>query len=169
MSSPLRNMQILKNTGIYEWIYRGDDLFGEYDDASSPHDTSVWWVNNSPPQSHVWESDSSEENIVTTIRKKKEQHKFRVAGVQLPLKINGKKTKVWIDSGSPISIFTISELPKRLGKTGIKWLLLGSKDDQFRDYGNNPLKFMGKMKATLTKKRWSAETYIKMIGGADRQ
>ena len=37
-----------------------------------------------------------------------------------------------------------------MGKAGVKLLPLSSNDDQFRNYGNNPLKFMRKMKATLT-------------------
>ena len=107
---------------------------------------------------------------MTTIRKK--EHKLKVAEVQLPLKLNGKMTTAWIDSGSPISIFTIGELRKTLGKAGVKVLPLGPNEDKFGVCGNNPLKFMGKMKATLTSNGWSSETYVKVIGrmgGADRQ
>ena len=71
----------------------------------------------------------------------------------------------WTDSWSPISIFTISELRITLGKVGVKILPPRPNEDQFRDYGKSPLKFMLKMKASLTLIEWSTETYIKKIGG----
>ena len=55
-----------------------------------------------------------------------------------------------MDSVSPISVFTIGELKKTLGKAEVQLLSLGPKDDHFRDNGNNPLKFIGKMKVMLT-------------------
>ena len=46
---------------------------------------------------------------------------------------------VWIDSGTPISIFTIGELRNILGTAGVKVNELKPEDNEFRDYGNNPL------------------------------
>ena len=77
-----------------------DDQFTEHEDASSQHDTSVGWANNRLLKSHSWDSDSSDDYNVKSIRKKKEEHEYKVAGVQLPLKINGKTTTAWIESGS---------------------------------------------------------------------
>ena len=37
-----------------------------------------------------------------SIKKFREEREFKVAEVQLPLKINGKMTTAWIDSGLPI-------------------------------------------------------------------
>ena len=42
---------------------------------------------------------------------------------------------------------------------------LDPKDDQFRDYGNNPLKFLGKMVVTLQSNGWTTNATIKVIGG----
>ena len=74
---------------------------------------------------------------------------MKVAAAKLALKMNGHSTQAWIDSGSPISFFTIGELKRTLGKQKVQLQQLDSKDDHFRDYGNNPLKLMGKMVATL--------------------
>ena len=60
--------------------------------------------------------DKSEDYIVMSIRKKKKEHEFKVAGMQLPLKAKGNTTTARIDSGSPIFIFTNGELRKMLEK-----------------------------------------------------
>ena len=48
----------------------------------------------------------------------------------------------WIDSGSPFSIFTIGELKTTLGQT-VKNYTVGSKDEQFCDYGTQPVEVHG--------------------------
>ena len=50
--------------------------------------------------------------------KHKQSTALKIVGAQLPIKINGKSTRVWIDSGSPISIFTIGERRITLGASG---------------------------------------------------
>ena len=42
---------------------------------------------------------------------------------------------------------------------------LDPKDDQFRDYGNNPLKFLKKMQVTLHSNGWTSSADINVIGG----
>ena len=42
---------------------------------------------------------------------------------------------------------------------------LDPKDDQFRDYGNNSLKFRGKMVITLQSNGWTTTATINVIGG----
>ena len=96
--------------------------------------------------------------------RRKEQEELRVAGAKLALKINGKATQAWIDSGSPISIFTIGELKRTLGACNVHLKPLDPKDDQFRDYGNNPLKFLGKMQVTLHSNGWASSADINVIG-----
>ena len=156
------------NRGLVGLIHcetEGDDQITDHDDISSQHENPVGWVNNRPPRVHGWDSDSFRDYVVMSIRGKKEEIENKVAVVRLPLRISVQTTTAWIISGSPTSIFTIGELRKTLGKEGVKLLPLGPNENQFCDYKNNPLKFMGKMKATLTSNGWSAETYIKVIGG----
>ena len=90
---------------------------------------------------------------------------MKIAGAKLALRINGRKTQAWIDSGSPISIFTIGELKRTLGLCNVRLQQLDPKDDQFRDYGSNPLKFLGKMIVTLQSNGWTTNATIKVIGG----
>ena len=67
---------------------------------------------------------------------------LKVAGAQLPIKINGKTSRVWIDSGSPKSIFTIGELRRILGDSRLKLDAFSNEDNAFQYYGNNPLKLI---------------------------
>ena len=127
-----------------------EDQFADHGDLKSQQNNSVRWVKNHRQQSHEWDSDSSDNYMVMSIRKNKEEHEFKVAGVRLPIKIIGNITTAKMDSVSPISIFTIGELKKTLGKAEVQLLSLGPNDDHFRDNGNNPLKFMGKTKVMLT-------------------
>ena len=89
---------------------------------------------------------------------------LKVAGAQLPIRINGKSTRVWIDSGSPISIFTIGELRRTLGASGIKLDTLSEEDNAFWDYGNNPLQMIGTMAVTIESNGWKINARIKVKG-----
>ena len=131
------------------------------EESASNYGSSVVWLTDSKAPAHGWDST---EYVVTSIRRKEEEE-LRVAGAKLALKINGKATQAWIDSGSPISIFTIGELKRTLGTASVYLKPLDPKDDQFRDYGNNPLKFLGKMQVTLHSNGWTSSADINVIGG----
>ena len=83
---------------------------------------------------HSWDSSSSDGDYMVMAIKHKRVTELKVVGAQLPIKVNGKPTRVWIDSGSPISIFTIGELRKTLGTSGVKMDNLTEEDNAFRDY-----------------------------------
>ena len=99
-----------------------------------------------------------------SVRWKKEEE-LKVAGAELALRINGQATQAWIDRGSPISIFTIGELRRTLGVCNVRLQQLDPMDDQFRDYGNNPLKFLGKILVTLQSNGSTTTASINVIGG----
>ena len=86
----------------------GDDhhLENSADEEASQHASSIGWVNKNPVV-HSWDSSSSDGDYMVMAIKRKRVTELKVAGAQLPIKVNGKPTRVWIDSGSPISIFTI--------------------------------------------------------------
>ena len=52
------------------------------------------------------------------IRRKKETL-LKVDRPKLKIYINGHPINIWIDSGSPISILTLDDLKKTVGRTGI--------------------------------------------------
>ena len=88
-----------------------------------------------------------------------------MAGARLPIKINGRQTNVWKFSGTPISIFTVGELKRTLGTAGVNVKEPAPEDDDFRDYGNNPLQLLGTMNVSLETNGWVTEARIKVIGG----
>ena len=97
--------------------------------------------------------------------KTRNKTELRVAGAKLPIARHGKRTSVWIDSGSPISIFTIGELRRTLGTTGVHLSELAPEDQEFRDYNNNPLSLLKTMTVQLTSNGWKTVAAIEVIGG----
>ena len=97
--------------------------------------------------------------------KSRRETELKVASARQPVKINGKQTNVWIDSGSPISIFSVGELKRTLGTAGVNVKAPALEDDEFRDYGNDPLRLLGMMNVSLEANRWVADANIKVIGG----
>ena len=79
--------------------------------------------------------------------------------------MNGKGSRVWIDSGSSILIFTIGELQRILGASEPKLDALLNEDTTFPDYGTNPLKLIGTITLTLESIGWRVNARIKFIGG----
>ena len=98
--------------------------------------------------------------------KSRKETELKVAGSRLPIKVNGKQTNVWIDSGSTISIFTIGELKRTLGTAGVKVKAPAPEDEEFRDYGNNPLRLLGTMDVLLETNGWVINANIRVIGGS---
>ena len=134
------------------------------DEEASQHASSIGWVNKKPVV-HSWDSSSSDGDYMVMAIKHKRSTELKITGAQLPIKINGKSTRVWIDSGSPISIFTIGELRRTLGASGIKLDTLSEEENAFRDYGNNPLQMIGAMAVTLQSTGWTINARIKVTGG----
>ena len=134
------------------------------EDAYSQHENSVGWVNTPDKRQRSWDLDSSGDYVVMAIKSRKETE-LKVAGARLPIKINGKHTNIWIYSGSPISIFTVGELKQTLGTAGVNVKAPAPEDDEFRDYGNNPLRLLGTMNLSLETNGWVTEAKINVIGG----
>ena len=129
-------------------------------------ESSVGWVNTPKPtkQHHSWDSDSSGDCLIMSIRSKN-RTELKVAGAKLPPAINGKKTSVWIDCGSPKLIFTIGELRRTLGTNGVHLKELAQVYQEFRYYGNIPLSLLGTMQVQLTSNGWETIATSKVIGG----
>ena len=91
---------------------------GGAEDAYSQPENSVGWVNTPDKRQKSWDSDSSGDYVVMSIKSRKETE-LKVDGARLPIKINGRQTNVWIDNGSPISTFTVGELKRTLDTAGV--------------------------------------------------
>ena len=69
------------------------------------------------------------------------------------------------NSADEEAFFTIGELKRALGASGIKLDALSNEDNAFWDYGNNPLQMIGTMAITLESIGWKINARIKIIGG----
>ena len=156
-----------RGRGAVEMIRENVDdthLENSADEEASQHASSIGWVDKNPVV-HSWDSSSSDGDYMVMAIKLKRFTELKVAGAQLPIKVNGKSTRVWIDSRSLISIFTIGELRITLGASGIKLDTLSEEDNAFRDYGNNPLQMIRTMAVTIQSNGWKTNARIKVIGG----
>ena len=77
-----------------------------------------------------------------------------ITGPKLKICINGHPKNIWIDSGSPISILTLENLKKTLGRTGIDLKQNKTEHDEFRDYSNNRINFLGRLEVELASNGW---------------
>ena len=147
-------------------LIQGDELFEEEgtpsDDAGSQvAANSVGFVKR---EHHSWSSESSDDYMFMAIRRKKETL-LKVAGPKLKICINGHPMITWIDSGSPISILTLDDLRKTVGRAGINLKQDEVEDDEFRDYSNNRIKMLGKMEHELASNGWKTKAEVRVIGG----
>ena len=72
---------------------------------------------------------------------------------------------IWIDSGSPISILTLDDLKKTVGRTGINLKQNDKEYDEFRDYSNNRIEMLGRMEVELASNGWTTKAEVRVIGG----
>ena len=114
-------------------------------------------------EDHSWSSESSDD-MVMAIRRKKETP-LKIAGSKLKIYINGHPMNIWIDSGSPISILTLDDLRKTVGRAGINLKQDDIEDDDFRDYSNNRIKMLGRMELELASNGWKTKAEVRVIGG----
>ena len=72
---------------------------------------------------------------------------------------------IWIDSGSPISILTLDDLNKTVGRAGITLRQDDIEDDEFRDYSNNRIKMLERMELELASNNWKTKAEVRYIEG----
>ena len=142
-------------------VFQEQANFGseEMGDEESQLENSVGWVNpTAEKRNRSWDSDSSGggDYMMMAVRTKNQ--------TELPITMNGRKTSVWVDSGSPISIFTSNDFRRTLGAAGIPLQDVDPQDQEFRDYGNNPINLLGTMKVELASNGWSTSAVIKLFG-----
>ena len=123
-----------------------DELFEEEDTPSDDVGSqvaanSVGFVKR---EHHSWSLESSDDYMVMEIERKKETL-WKVAGPNFKIYINGHPMIIWIDSGLPISILTLDDLRRTVGRAGTNLKQDDADDDDVRDYSNNRIKMLGRM------------------------
>ena len=73
-----------------------------------------------------------------------------------------------IDSGSPISISTLDDLRKTVGRAGINLKQDDTEADEFGDYSNNRIKMLGRMELELACNGWKTKAEVRVFDGETR-
>ena len=140
-------------------LIQGDEPFDEEDTPSDDVGSqvaanSVGFVKR---EHHSWSSESSDDYMVMAIRRKKE--------TLLKIPYNEHPMNIWIDSGSQISILTLDDFRKTVGRAGINLKQDDIEDDDFRDYSNNRINLLGRLELELASNGWKTKAEVRVIGG----
>ena len=66
---------------------------------------------------------------------------------------------LWVDSGSPVTFFSMTDLKTALGKT----FHLQPSQEEFLDYNNNRIHILGKVALTMALNGWAAPPQVSVI------
>ena len=99
----------------------------------------------------------SDDYMVMSIHRKRNETELKLPGARVQVEISGKKMWLWIDSGSPVTIFSINELKETLGKANIQ---LQPSKDEFLDYNNNRINILGKVTVMMSLNGWAAPAQL---------
>ena len=121
----------------------------------------VAWVNQQQSGENESMTSGSDNYIVTSI-KKKNVTELKIPGARVQVEVLGRKMWLWVDSGSPVTIFSITDLKATLGKTNIQ---LQPSQDEFLDYNNNRIHILGNVAVTMALNGWAAPAQVSVISG----
>ena len=128
--------------GTNQW--RGRGRVGIVRDETEHHQSTqnvndlnedpVSWVNQQGSEENESMTSGLDDYMVMSIKRKKNETELKIPGARVQVEVSGKKMWLWIDSGSPVTIFSITDLKTALGKANIQ---LQPSKDEFLDYNNN--------------------------------
>ena len=90
---------------------------------------------------------------------------LKIRNTRVLANVYGKNMWLWVDSGSPVTIFSMSELTRGMGRSNLH-LIKGK--DEFLDYNNNRIHILGKAEATIKFNGWVTQQKISVIAGNDQ-
>ena len=122
----------------------------------------VAWVNQQGRGDNDSVTSGSDEYMVMSIKRKRKVTELKIPGARVQVEVSGKKMWLWIDSGSPVTIFSMTDLKTTLGKANIQ---LQPSKDKFLDYNNNRINILGKVAVTMSLNGWAAPVQVSVISG----
>ena len=99
----------------------------------------VAWLNHQGREDNDSVTSGSDDCMVMSIKKKRNVTELKIPGARVQLEVSGKKMWLWIDSGSPVTIFSMRDLKTTLGKVNIQ---LKPSKDEFLDYNSNRINIL---------------------------
>ena len=122
----------------------------------------VSWVSQQGCGEKKSMTSGSDDYMVMSIKRKKNETELKIPGARVQVEVSGKKMLLWIDSGSPVTIFSINDLKTTLGKANIQ---LQPSKEEFLDYNNNRINILGKVTVMMSLNRWAAPAQVSVISG----
>ena len=122
----------------------------------------VSWVSQQGCGEKESMTSGSDDYMVMSIKRKKNETELKIPGARVQEEVSGKKMLLWIDSGSPVTIFSINDLKTTLGKANIQ---LQPSKEEFLDYNNNRINILGKVTVMMSLNGWAAPAQVSVISG----
>ena len=122
----------------------------------------VSWVNQQGSRKNESMTSGSDDYMVISIKRKKNETELKIPGARVQVEVSGKKMWLWIDSGSPVTIFSITDLKTALGKANIQ---PQPSKDEFLDYNNNRINILGKVAVMMSLNGWAPPAQVSVISG----
>ena len=97
------------------------------------------WVNQQGYGENGSASSQSDDYMVMSI-KKKNVMEVKIPGARVEVEMSGRKMWLWVDSGSPVTIFSMKDLKATLGKSNFR---LQPSQEEYLDYNNNRMHILG--------------------------
>ena len=122
----------------------------------------VSWVNQQGCGENESMTSGSDDYMVMSMKRKKNETELKIPGARVQVELSGKKMWLWIDSGSPVTIFSMNDLKTTLGKANIQ---LQPSKKEFLDYNNNRIYILGKVTVMMSLNGWAAPAQVSVISG----
>ena len=122
----------------------------------------VSWVNQQGIRENEFMTSGSDDYMLMSIKRKKNETELKIPGTRVQVEVSGKKMWLWIDSGSPVTIFSITDLKTALGKANIQ---LQPLKDELLDYNNNRINILGKVAVMMSLNGWAAPAQVSVKSG----
>ena len=130
--------------------------------VSELNEDPVSWVNQEGCGENESMTSGSDDYMVMSIKRKKNETELKIPGARVQVEVSGKKMWLWIGSGSPVTIFSINDLKTTLGKANIQ---LQPSKEEFLDYNNNRINILGKVTVMMSLNGWAAPAQLSVISG----
>ena len=109
-------------------------------------------------------SSGSDDYMVTSI-KKKNVMELKIPGARVQVEVSGKKMWLWVDSGSPVTIFSMTDLKAALAKTNFR---LQPSQEEVLDYNDNRIHILARVAVTMALNGWAAPAQVSVISRNDQ-
>ena len=127
----------------------------------APSEDQVAWVNQQGYGENGSASSESDDYMVMSI-KMKNVLEVKIPGARVQVEVSGRKMWRWKDSGSPVTIFSMTDLNATFGKSNFR---LQPSQEEYLDYNINRVHILGKVAVTIALNGWAASAQVSVIAG----